>query len=202
MIGIFYDTETTGLPLFREASNDQRQPHIVQLAAILADLDSREDLASINLTVFPDGWEIPESVAAIHGITQEKACRYGIPENKVLSVFLSLWRNADIRIGHNEPFDRKIIKIATTRFLLQEYAEKWGSGLSACTMKMATPLCALPPTEKMVGAGFNKFKSPTLQEAHTILVGREFDNAHDAMADVTACMNVYFAILDKEGDEK
>lgn len=34
---LFFDTETTGLPLFEQPSEDPRQPHIVQLAACLVD---------------------------------------------------------------------------------------------------------------------------------------------------------------------
>lgn len=37
MKAIVYDTETTGLPLFSQPSEDPRQPHIVQLAAIVVD---------------------------------------------------------------------------------------------------------------------------------------------------------------------
>lgn len=40
---LFYDTETTGLPL----SEHPDQPHIVQLAAILVDLDTRREIASM-----------------------------------------------------------------------------------------------------------------------------------------------------------
>lgn len=32
---LFYDTETSGMPLFDQPSSDPRQPHIVQLAAAL-----------------------------------------------------------------------------------------------------------------------------------------------------------------------
>ena len=36
-LAIFYDTETTGIPLFSEPSEHPGQPHIVQLAACLVD---------------------------------------------------------------------------------------------------------------------------------------------------------------------
>ncbi|HEY8351659.1 MAG TPA: hypothetical protein VIK87_03855, partial [Sphingomonadales bacterium] len=60
---LFYDTETTGLPLFSEPSSDPRQPHIVQAAAVLVDAGTRKAISSINLISRPDGWEIPEEVA-------------------------------------------------------------------------------------------------------------------------------------------
>ena len=43
---IFFDTETTGLPLFKEHSEHPSQPHIVQLAACLVDLDTRKTIAA------------------------------------------------------------------------------------------------------------------------------------------------------------
>lgn len=41
---LFYDNETNGLPLFKEPSNHPGQPHIVQLAAVLVDLDTGKEL--------------------------------------------------------------------------------------------------------------------------------------------------------------
>ena len=79
-IALVYDTETTGLPLFREPSESPAQPHLVQLGASLVDLDTRSVLSSIDVIVKPDGWTIPDEVAAIHGITNEKAMDLCIPE--------------------------------------------------------------------------------------------------------------------------
>lgn len=50
---IVYDCETTGIPLFEQPSEDPRQPHIVQLAACLVDLDTRDTIASIDVIVRP-----------------------------------------------------------------------------------------------------------------------------------------------------
>ena len=72
-LAIFYDTETSGLPLFKEPSEDPRQPHIVQLAACLVDLDTGQTVSSMDVIVRPNGWTIPDNVAAIHGITTERA---------------------------------------------------------------------------------------------------------------------------------
>ena len=73
-------------------------------------------------------------------------------------------------------------------------ADDWKAGQSDCTAKLATPICKIPPTAKMVAAGFNKFKTPNLGEAYRHFTGNELVNAHSAMADVMACRDVYFAI--------
>ncbi len=41
---------------------------------------------------------------------------------------------------------------------------------------------------------YGAYKWPQLQEAYKHFFNKEFDNAHDALADVTACKDVYFAI--------
>ena len=74
---LFYDTKTTDLPLWREPSEHPDRPHIAQLAALLC-LDGVE-IASLNAIVRPDGWTIPDEVAAIHGITTERAREEGVP---------------------------------------------------------------------------------------------------------------------------
>nr|WP_299241463.1 hypothetical protein [uncultured Halomonas sp.] len=39
---LFFDTETTGLPDWKVPSDSEHQPHLVQLAAVLADDDARQ----------------------------------------------------------------------------------------------------------------------------------------------------------------
>lgn len=194
MKALFYDTETTGLPLFHEPSEDPRQPHIVQLGAILVDLDTRKTLASIDLTIKPNDWLIPDDVAKIHGITTAHALDVGVPELIALEAFTALWLRSDVRIGHNESFDARIIRIALHRFDPGMEADKWKAGRSECTQQLATPILKLPPTAKMRAAGFNKHKSANLREAYQHFMGLELANAHSASADAHACMHVYFAI--------
>lgn len=80
------------------------------------------------------------------------------------------------------------------RFEDEATADDWKAGESECTATLSTPICKIPPTPKMVSAGFNKFKTPNLGEAFRHFMGRDFDNAHSALADVRACIDVYFAI--------
>lgn len=195
MIGLFYDTETTGLPLFHEPSEDPRQPHIVQLAAALVDLDSRRTIASMDVIVRPDGWEVPAEVAAIHGITTEHARAVGVAEATALRMLVGLY-NARKRIAHNEQFDARIIRIGLKRHDVGLDPDVWKAGPSECTQALSTPILKLPPTEKMRAAGRMHNKSANLGEAYRYFTGNELVGAHSAMVDVQACMTVYFAIKD------
>lgn len=195
MIGLFYDTETTGLPLFHEPSEDPRQPHIVQLAAALVDLDSRRTIASMDVIVRPDGWEIPAEVAAIHGITTDHARAVGVAEATALRMFVGFY-NARKRIAHNEQFDARIVRIGLKRYDVGLDPDVWKAGPSECTQALSTPILKLPPTEKMRAAGRMHSKSANLGEAYKHFTGNELVGAHSAMVDVQACMAVYFAIKD------
>lgn len=204
----FYDTETTGLPDFKEPSEAPHQPHIVEIAALLYD-DAGERVASFHALVRPDGWTIPDEVAAIHGITTERAMDEGIPEPEALAQFLALHAKADIRIAHNESFDQRILRIAIKRFghgafawemLTQDerdaIADQFKARPAYCTCTAAKPIMKLPPTEKMLASPRfrNSFKQPNLQEAHTHFMGMAFDGAHGALADAEACARVYYAL--------
>lgn len=202
-LALVYDTETTGLPLFRERSDHPGQPHIVQLAAHLIDLNKRAVLQTIDLVVRPDGWVIPDEVSAIHGITTDYASEVGICEDTVLDIFSDLHDKCDVRIAHNESFDARIIRIGMKRSFDERVAEKYKTGKAECTCTMATPIVKCPPTPKMLAKNMKGFKKANLQEAYQHFFGKGFDNAHSAIADVNACMEVYFAIKDaknKAGD--
>lgn len=204
-LGLFYDTETTGLPLFKEPSEHPDQPHIVQLAALLVDLDTRQTISSMDVVIRPNRWTIPDEVAAVHGITTEYAEAVGIEEVTALDMFMALWCGPGrLRIAHNEQFDARILRIALKRFIdtpdeVLPISDTWKGGIAECTAKLATPICQIPPTAKMVKAGFNKFKTANLSEAYRHFTGKDLENAHSAMADVMACRDVYFAIQDMQG---
>ena len=195
---LFYDTETTGLPLFKEPSEDPRQPHLVQLAFKVVDPRTREALDAIDVIIKPDGWVIPDEAAAIHGITTERALDEGVPERKALGLLLDAWASCSVRVGHNEQFDARIIRIGLKRYGEEAASDLWKAGRAECTANQATPIVQLPPTEKMLRAGFNKFKTASLSEAHKFFTGRDLDGAHNAMVDVDGCMTVYWAIRDRQ----
>jgi DNA polymerase-3 subunit epsilon len=197
MKAIIYDTETQGLPDWRTPSEDPCQPHIVELAALLVDVDTREVIDQVDAIIKPDGWVIPAEASAIHGITTEQAMDVGRPEREVVEQFVALWRHAGFRVAHNRPFDDRIMRIAINRLLQDEaLAEEFKAGKGECTQAMSTPILKLPPTAKMVAARRNHYKSANLTEAYEFFTGRKMQGAHRAMDDVRACLAVYWAIKD------
>ena len=192
---IFYDTETTGLPDWKSPSDAEQQPHLVQLGAHLVDMDSREILKTLDVIIKPDGWVIPDEVIEVHGITTEMAEEQGISEADAIEQFITMWAGA-ARIGHNENFDARIIRIATKRYMDEEIQGDWKTCKGQCTARLSTKPVNLPPTEKMKAAGRFHAKTPTLAEAYRHFFGHDFEGAHTAIADVNACMAVYWAIQD------
>lgn len=180
---LHYDTETTGITNWEIPSEDPSQPHIVQLAAILCEEETRKPIQSINLIIKPEGWVIPPEVTEIHGITTEYALAVGVPEALAVHMLLSMCGQAD-RVAYNKTFDQRIVRIALKRFVFSEAAiEKWAEKDNHhCAMRMA----------KQVMGG----KQPKLAEAYKFFTGQDLEDAHSAMADTQACMTVFFAALD------
>jgi len=205
-IAIFYDTETTGLPDFKAPSDAKQQPHIVQLAAAMVDLDERKVIQSIDMIIRPDDWVIPKEVSDIHGITHELAMETGVSEEEAINTFLALIEKPESkplqpvfhkRIAHNCSFDDRIMRTAFKRYLDDDnFCDRFKVAPSFCTMKAALNIVKAPPTEKMIRAGFNKFKNPSLSECVKHFFDKPLDGAHNAMVDVQACIDVYFAITE------
>lgn len=192
MTYLFFDTETTGLPDYRMPAEWEGQPRICQLGAIVTDADGRVK-AEANLLIKPDGWSIPDASAAVHGITQSDAEKYGFSIRAALSIFDRLMPMARTIVAHNLQFDLMMIQIEAARTDTSNMRFDFPAECY-CTMTNATPVLQLPPTAKMAARGKTEFKKPNLQEAYRHFFGREFEGAHDAMADVRACRDVFFAI--------
>lgn len=190
---LFYDFETTGIPEYGISSDDPCQPHILQMAAVLTTMDLAP-ISSVNLLVKPDGWEIPDEITTLTGITTEQATSAGLPEKQVAALLLNLWRDGVgvERIAHNEPFDARIMRIALKRYWKDEdLMDRWKNAPRFCTLNKSKSLINLPPTDRMVEAGVKGPKPPSLAEAHLFFTGKPLENAHDAMGDVVGLIEVY-----------
>jgi DNA polymerase-3 subunit epsilon len=178
-----FDTETTGLPVWKEPSGSENQPHMVQLAAMLVDYKTKETVESMDVIIKPDGWEIPQETIDVHGITNEQAFDVGIPEKEALSMYVDMLSKADLRIAHNTTFDNRIIRIGLKRYFPDLIPDEvW-----KCKDNY---YCTLIHFKKLIG-GKN---GHTLSEAYKYFTGKDLKNAHNAMVDVKACMEIFWGL--------
>lgn len=184
MYYLVFDTETTGLPKNYQAPLDDfaNWPRLVQLAWQFYDGDGNL-WEEENLIVKPEGFVIPEEVAKIHRISQERALAEGISLNEALTKFSEAIKRADFLVGHNIDFDQKIVG---SEFLRNPVENQLAEAKKICTMKLGVDICRLP--------GRMGFKWPNLTELHFCLFQENFSDAHDAMIDVRACARCFFEI--------
>jgi DNA polymerase-3 subunit epsilon len=207
MIVMGYDTETQSFPLYKEPSEHPDQPHIVELAAILMDDATRTELKRMHRIVRPDGWVSSPEALAVHGITHERAMDEGVPERQVMEEFHALQLQADLRIGHNESFDQRIMRIGYKRHTIgfnssampeQEYrdeiADAFKARLSYCTKNGSRKDYNLPPTPAMLKKNMRFPKDPKLSEAYMHYFNTEMQGAHSALHDTQNTLRVYYAI--------
>ncbi|WP_334656963.1 3'-5' exonuclease [Sphingomonas panaciterrae] len=180
---LFFDTETTGIPLWHDPSDDPRQPHVVELACELWDGDNQADCFH---AVIDPGVPIPPEVAAIHGITDEIAQANGVAPHVGLDAFMRLIADADLVVGHNVSFDVRLMRIMAAR----HRGVKWDNPLPTfCTMRKSTNICQIL-SERPRHA--RDWKWPKLGEAYRHFFGEELSGAHSAAVDCAGSRRVYF----------
>lgn len=188
---VVLDTETTGwvrnLPL-----DDPRQPHLVQLGVIVADTERREVVSSIDIMVRPEGWEIPDRVVKVHGISEAKANVHGISERLATELLVDLWGGSRM-IAHNANFDHRILSIAMARYQPKVIQDRWAGTERLCTMEESVRY-----VKKKKKEGRTKYQNPSLGEAYKHFTGRAMKSAHSAYPDADACMHVLWGILDQQ----
>ncbi len=169
---LFIDTETTGLPRGR------RQPRIVSIAWIVArELTQPRSLRS--MIIRPDGFLIPHEATALHGITTARARREGIALDvalRQLTLDVETHRPARV-VAHNLDFDRTVVD-AEYELLGMPSALAGLDG--ACMLELSR--------SRWPG------RRATLGKVHERLFGAPVEQAHDARADATACMRIFFAL--------
>lgn len=190
---LFFDTETTGLPVDFSApyTDTENWPRLVQLAW---QQYRGESLAAEGcMIVAPDGWEIPEAATKIHGISTDNAITEGFLIWDVLNKFGQVLSLSELIVAHNYWFDFPIVAAEMVRcghhksVLLEK--TPW-----YCTKEQSTDLCKIPKLTSYY-KNSSRYKWPSLDELHQFLFnepipGRE--QFHDAMIDVRATARCYF----------
>lgn len=189
MFALIFDSETTGLPLWKEPSDHPGQPHIVDLAVELWD---GEDLVDSLSCLIKPGIPIPPDMTAIHGITDEMVEAEGWSKADAVNGFMKLANKADVIVGHNVSFDIRMMRIEAARAL----GEKWAPMQpSFCTMRKSTNVCKILSERARHP---EDWKWPKLSEAYHHFFGEEFVDAHRAKPDCEAARRIYFHLMNME----
>ncbi len=181
---LFFDTETTGLPLNWKApvTDLKNWPRLVQLAYLYYDRSGNK-ISGGDYIIRPEGFSIPPDVARIHGISQERALSDGQPLKGVLQDFLSMIDEAEVLVAHNMSFDEKIVG---AEFLRAGMGNPIQGKKRICTMESTTAFCAL--------RGPYGYKWPKLSELHYKLFRTGFEEAHNAAVDINATARCFWEL--------
>lgn len=201
---LVFDTETTGLPTYRNASvsDSDAWPHIVQWSWIVFDM-KKQAIVSIHdhIMRLPTNKSIPEESTKIHGITNERMRKEGRFFKDVYSQFVADYETCNYLVAHNLEFDRKMIEAECfrnhlpvnsiwTRKRLTEY----------CTMKRSKALCGMKGTYQYgKDKGKQYIRYPKLIELHQTLFDTEsnkttLNNLHNSMMDILVCFRCFYVI--------
>ena len=180
MMYLFFDTETTGIP------RKHKGVRLVQLAWILQSGDEAtlgQTLGHGNFIIRPEGWEIPEPAAKVHGITTAVALAKGVPLGEVMSAFTAFCYFPGDLVAHNIAFDDDVLDIEYTNL---QWDNPCKEKRHLCTMQASTDFCKLP--RRWPGG----YKWPKLFELHQALFNTGFEGAHNALADVRALSKCFW----------
>lgn len=188
---LIFDTETTGLPKNYKApvSDSDNWPRCIQLAWQLHD-EWGNLLENKDFIIKPEGYNIPFESEKIHGISTELALSVGTDLKDVLEIFQKDLDRSKFVVGQNVEFDINIVGAEFFRLQLPTDLSVKPS-LDTCTETTAE-LC------KIQGGKGGKYKLPTLTELHQFLFKQNFDEAHNAAADVQATARSFFELIRTE----
>ena len=187
---LIFDTETTGLPKRWDAplSDSENWPRCIQIAWQIHDA-SGELIAHQDYLIQPTGFTIPFDSEQVHGISTSLAEEQGVSLSEVLEDFQAAIKGVAYVVGHNISFDRNIMGAEFLRQGLEDPLEG-KTVIDTCTEETAT-LC------KLAGGRGGKFKLPTLGELYVHLFQVQFEEAHNATADVESTARAFFELLRK-----
>lgn len=182
---LFFDTETTGLPINWRApvSDIDNWPRLVSIAWAIHDQLGTK-ISEKEYIIRPDGFTIPANATKVHAISQAFAFNHGIDIDVVLREFYESAMKADYLVAHNMDFDEKVIGAEFIRKNIDNCME---GKQKICTKDVSTAYCALPGG-----------KWPKLSELHYKLFNESFDDAHNAATDVSITAKCFWALVKAE----
>lgn len=179
---LFFDTETTGLPRNWKApvTDTKNWPRMIQIAWVYTDAAGAV-IDRCSYIIKPEGFTIPNAASKVHRISTERAISEGSELSSVLKEFNDLINETKFLVAHNISFDEKIVG---AEFIRKNISTQLFEKSKLCTMQASTDFCRIP--------GLYGYKWPKLSELHYTLFGEEFEEAHDAAADINATVRSFW----------
>ncbi|MDD1701806.1 MAG: 3'-5' exonuclease [Methanoregula sp.] len=185
---LFLDLETNGLAKSLNAPIEDidNWARIVQIAWNIFE-DDGTLIKKENFIIFPTDFTISESSSLIHKITTPIAENEGVLLKRVLQKFNEDLEKCRLVVAHNIAFD---IPTLNAEFVRNKIRTPLLQKEKFCTMKTPEIIyyCAIPHSN---GSGY---KWPTLSELYRVLFDKNFEDVHNASADVDACARCYFEL--------
>ena len=198
-------------------------PSILQLSYVLYDTENPGKSKIFNKYIdIEEHVQISAESLAIHHITREKIAK-AVSINRAtiqdaIKEFLKDVKIADVVVGHNVAFDRKMVVAELIRltqennstFLDDEIIEMMKNKKFKCTQEITRPLCKLQIGKKKPNKTdktdkneqkkeYYKYKTPKLIEAYKHFFGcsPNPELLHDALIDAIITLRVYCISLKK-----
>jgi len=176
---LLIDTETTGLP----KKADQyafEQPWVIQLGAVYFDLREDRIEHTINtLVIPPEGVNFDPRAVAVHGFTEDVVRANGRDGIEVYNELRDLRRRSDIVAAYNLQFDERMIRTSSARmhpdFLDDLVLGDETEVFHHCVM------------EQSIAHFKARYK---LGQVYKMVKGVQLTDAHDALADAVAAMEI------------
>lgn len=197
---LFFDTETTGLPIDYDEpyTNVKNWPRLVQLSWILEDTETNEETEH-DFIIKPEGFIIPFAATKIHHISHGQAERNGKPIKDVLLQFDLDLLKADLLVGHNIEFDLNIVAAEFYRLkkdkecdlaprTINKIINTLLSKPNFCTMETGTYYTKIETYN-------GEYKWPKLIELYRHLFGHGFKGAHNSLDDIRATRECFWEML-------
>jgi DNA polymerase III epsilon subunit-like protein len=179
-------------------------PHIIQLAYILYDTEHPETKTKIfnKYIDIEDNIKISEESLAIHHISHKKIASVASKDRckiqDALKEFLEDVKDADVVVGHNVAFDRKMIVAELLRLTKDTDSEIIDENIVTmmkdkkfkCTQEITKPLCKLKIKNSKE---CHRYKTPKLIESYEYFFGYipKLEMLHDALIDTIITLRVY-----------
>jgi DNA polymerase-3 subunit alpha/DNA polymerase-3 subunit epsilon len=187
---VFLDTETTGLPKFRNINalnQPSNWPDIVSVAWSVYEYNGTL-IKSRYSVIKPNGWSITADSIKIHGITMEYAEENGSNLDDILYEMKKDMESCDTVIAHNIEFDKNV--------LFNAY--KWRLNMNPWHIWPAQEICTmiLGESELKIPSKYPKpnrlYKPPTLTELYEATFGEKPTGQHNSQKDVEILCKMYW----------